>query len=464
MAPPINYLKEKEEEWRPVFNRLCERFPTVPGAKVAQALRDHGGHAGEAASVLRDLTSSNVKQADPDDVEHVSTLLSSPAMFKHACKEQFRKYDVNKDGVLEWEEVKALVYACYEEFGLPVPSEGCLKAFFYATDENQDGVLSEREFRKFFEMFLRYAFFDHLKLQQMVEKGKEIEAKRESLGSIAPVARVKDEAVDDADTASPMDSRTSSASTSSKPKGEDQVPKASKAVLAPIESSQAKPGRRSPKADQERPPREDRQHREDRREDRQNRRQEKERNRASTQDSTEGYSQAMRCVAPNGVAYRNSASFQDRQDSVCAPNSTVRVLEHWIRTPEGWLPVSDAQGQTLFERSSADADDGRQHSQNSSKHSQKKQVSIQDNKDDTLDANVRSHGSPGQSAARSPAHSESGGGGGDGGGLKASEEEWRPVFERLSERFPQLSQDKILQALRDNDGHAGKAASMLRYM
>jgi len=453
MAPPVNYLKEKEEEWRPVFIRLSERFPTVPGAKVAQALREHGGHAGEAASVLRDLTSSNVKQADPDDVEHVSTLLSSPAMFKHACKEQFRKYDVNKDGVLEWEEVKTLVYACYEEFGLPVPSEGCLKAFFYATDENQDGVLSEREFRKFFEMFLRYAFFDHLKLMQMVEKGKEIEAKRESMGTL-PVVRVKEEAVDDADTASPMDSRTSSASTSSKPKGEE-APKASKAVLAPIEASQPKPGRRSPKAEQERPPREDRQHREDRREDRHHRRQSKNEDRASPQDNNEGYGQAMRCLAPNGVAYRNSASFQDRQDSVCAPNSTVRVLEHWIRTPEGWLPVTDPQGQTLFERSSAEADDGRQ-SQNSNKHSQKKQVSIQDNKDDTLEANVRSHGSP--------AHSEGGGGGGDGGGLKASEEDWRPVFERLSERFPQITQDKILQALRDNEGHAGKAASMLRYM
>merc|ERR1740130_1787591 len=114
-------------------------------------------------------------QADADDVEHVATLLSSPPMFKHACKEQFKKYDVNKDGALEWEEIKVLVQGCFEEFGLPLPSEGSVKAFFLATDENQDGVLSEREFRKFFEMFLRYAFFDHLKLRAMVEKGQAIE-------------------------------------------------------------------------------------------------------------------------------------------------------------------------------------------------------------------------------------------------------------------------------------------------
>merc|ERR1719284_1948294 len=135
------------------------------------------------------MTSANVKEADPDDVEHVSTLLSSPAMFKHACKEQFKKFDFNKDGVLEWEEVKQLVHNLYEEFGLQLPSEGALKAFFYATDENQDGVLSEREFRKFFEMFLRYAFFDHLKLRQMVEKGQAIELeRRNSSQSISEVS------------------------------------------------------------------------------------------------------------------------------------------------------------------------------------------------------------------------------------------------------------------------------------
>merc|ERR1719230_611473 len=225
MAPQVsgNFLRPNEEEWRPVFNRLSERFPTVPGHRVAQALRDHGGHAGEAAAVLRDQTSCNVKEADPDDVEHVATLLSSPAMFKHACKEQFRKFDVNKDGVLEWDEVKNLVYGLYEEFGLQVPAEGALKAFFYATDENQDGVLSEREFRKFFEMFLRYAFFDHLKLRQMVEKGQEIEQRR-SLVSNGPIRVPAPERRNDAENVSPQDSRASSASDLNKPQKEGRVP------------------------------------------------------------------------------------------------------------------------------------------------------------------------------------------------------------------------------------------------
>jgi len=37
-------------------------------------------------------------------------------------------------------------------------------------------------------------------------------------------------------------------------------------------------------------------------------------------------------------------------------------------------------------------------------------------------------------------------------------------LERLIERFPLISQDKIVKALRDNGGHAGKAASCVRYM
>merc|ERR1719221_864662 len=81
-------------------------------------------------------------------------------MFSHACKEHFKKYDMNGDGVLDWEEVRDLTNSLYDNFGLEAPREGGLKAFFDANDTNGDGVLSEKEFRRFFECFLRYAFFD----------------------------------------------------------------------------------------------------------------------------------------------------------------------------------------------------------------------------------------------------------------------------------------------------------------
>jgi len=473
MAPPQvsgNFLKPNEQEWKEVFNRLSERFPTVKGHQIAQALREHHGHAGEAAAVLRDLTSCSVKEADPDDVEHVATLLSSPAMLKHACKEQFRKFDVNKDGVLEWDEVKQLVNNLYDEFGLQMPSEGSLKAFFFATDENMDGVLSEREFRKFFEMFLRYAFFDHLKLRQMVEKGQEIEQRRNSMNAdqIPKVTEVRA----DADTASPQDSRASSASDGNKPATPDetQAPpksqtKPERVALAPID--QQKPPRRSPKSEdkqQDRSQQRDRDHRSSR---------DKERERAPPPEVSEGpFGTAIRCLAQNGVAYRASPDFQDRMDAVVGRGETVRVLEHWIRTPDGWLPVMDPQFQPLFERSSAEPGDGTRNGSDNQRqtHAEKKRVSIQEQRDDTLDVNVRSASavqkSPkpaeafGCAAVAPPRVSHEA----ESGGLKSNEEEWRPVFERLSQRFPGVPECKIAQALRDNDGHAGKAASMLRYM
>jgi len=424
MAAAGNHLRPNEEEWRDLFNNLCTRFPTVDGAKVAKILRERGGHGGEAASALRDMTSSIVKEPDPDDVEHVATLLSSAAMFKHACHENFKKYDVNKDGALEWDEVKALTNGLYDEFGLQPPSEGSLKAFFLATDENQDGVLSEREFRKFFEMFLRYAFFDHLKLRQMVEKGKAIEE--------SGYPQMSEEREVDA---SPQDSRASSASEGTKPsKTEEQEAPAVQQSHSNEASVQPKAGRRSS------PPAEDKKERSHRhRSDR-------------PPPDSEGSGMVMHCLAPNGAAFRNSADFNDRKDIVCGKGQTVQVLEHWVRTPDGWLPMMDPQGKSLFEMcntgSTGPTDNG----------NGKKRVSIRerkvsrDSKEDTLDVSVKT-------ASHSPQLVEP-----EGSGLKSSEEEWRPVYDRLTERFPNLSQDKIVQALRDNSGHAGKAASMLRYM
>eukprot|EP00928_Gymnodinium_smaydae_P062223 TRINITY_DN46133_c0_g1_i1.p1 TRINITY_DN46133_c0_g1~~TRINITY_DN46133_c0_g1_i1.p1 ORF type:complete len:201 (+),score=39.57 TRINITY_DN46133_c0_g1_i1:54-605(+) len=165
-------LEPQEESWREALESLSARFPTVDRTRVLQVLRDNNGHGGYAAASLRSLTSDGVREADADDIDHVATLLSSPAMFKHACKDQFRKFDKNRDGALDWDEVLALTAHLYERFGLEPPSEGTLQAFFDSTDENHDGVLSEREFRKFFESFLRHAYFDVHKLREIVDQGR----------------------------------------------------------------------------------------------------------------------------------------------------------------------------------------------------------------------------------------------------------------------------------------------------
>jgi Ca2+-binding EF-hand superfamily protein len=358
-------------------------------------------------------------------------------MFKHACKEKFKKFDVNGDGVLEFDEVKNLTNSLYDEFGLQPPPEGALRAFFCATDENQDGVLSEREFRKFFEMFLRYAFFDHLKLRQMVEHGQALEAKRGSSNGKSLKRQTTDvwELCTDG-----KDSRASSASTAEKP------PETLVSEPSPMSRSQSTPALQESGHGKRRDRHRDETNRDDRQRSRPDRNQERERG------QSDAFGKTIRCLAPSGVAYRSSAAFQDKTDGVIGKGETVRVLEHWVRTSHGWLPMSDAQGTVLFERSAADQEEGARRPSSGQVYAVKKKVHISTTNNDTLEA-VRN----------TPKHSNTvvNDVGGD---LLPNEEEWRPVFERLCERFPNLGADKVAQALRDNEGHAGKAASMLRYM
>lgn len=158
-----------ERQWEASLRNLSERFPEASSERVAKVLRDHNGHAGQASVALRKSISSVVLEPDPEDAEHVATILSSSTIFKHTCKTQFREFDKNRDGVLDWDETVALTGELYQDFGLQQPSHGSLRAFYDAFDENGDGVLSEREFRKFFEKYLRHAYFDVAKLRKIVE-------------------------------------------------------------------------------------------------------------------------------------------------------------------------------------------------------------------------------------------------------------------------------------------------------
>jgi hypothetical protein len=48
-------LRAGEEEWKDRMERLLERFPKATKGQVLEALREHDGHAGAAASQLRTL-------------------------------------------------------------------------------------------------------------------------------------------------------------------------------------------------------------------------------------------------------------------------------------------------------------------------------------------------------------------------------------------------------------------------
>lgn len=449
MMSAANFVLKKEEEgWRETCVRLSERFPSVKAERILEALRSHDGHAGSAAAELRDLTSSTVKPPDPDDAEHVATLLSSPMMFKHACKEQFHKFDVNGDGSLDFPEVLELTRELYNSFGLKEPSEATLKAFFFATDDNNDGVLSEREFRRFFEMFLRYAFFDVVKLQQLVDKAT-------AEGVLDMYSRHASPAVAVAVAVAP-------------------APAPAPALAAERSSSQPRASRQGRKEEAPR---------------------DRERERAAGRGGGEAAVQAFHCVAPQGVAYRARPDFSDRTDAMLRQGEVVQVLEHWVKTTHGWLPVTDQSGAPLLER----ARDSRSSTKTEERRAEPRaEPAREDRREEprrsrrvaglaeeeaaptaatpvapppaaapaasaeAAPASVAEIPSPQRhrvSAAAAPAR------------RKASKEApkeasvpevWKGVHARLLERFPNAGAAKVLQALEASDGHAGQAASRLR--
>lgn len=296
-------LGPEEEQWREVYTRLCERFPNFTPDRVLEVLRKCGGHAGQTAASLRDLQGTAMRPVDPDDVEHVKTLLSSPMIFGQACKDEFRKFDKNGDGVLDVPEVCSLVSTLYENFGLEAPREGSIRAFFEANDANHDGVLNEKEFNRFFEMFMRYAFFDVVQHQ---EKKQADRAQRE-----------EDEGGERPAPAPPRQRRSASALE------ED---------LGHSASEGANRERPSPTV---------------------------EKSKRGERRSRESGGGSFRCVATDGVAFRGSADLSDRLDKTAQRGETVQALEYWIRTADGWLPLVDSGGKALFEKVHSSSDSRR---------------------------------------------------------------------------------------------------------
>lgn len=374
---PSEHLQPEEQAWQAVFiaERLCERFPDTGAAKVASILRDNNGHAGQAAAAIRDLGGTGKREVDPDDQEHVKTLLTSPVMFAAVCKENFRKFDANGDGVLSWSEVLPLVNSLYESFGLQPPREGNLRSFFDATDLNKDGVLSEKEFKKFFECFLRYAFFDVVQKESANNKTQVVTETKE-------------------------------------PEEKERAEKADEKRSA---SSTAIP---SPSADM---------------------RGGYERQARATQGA-QGSPGALpfRVIAPHGISWRRNPEFNDRLDCSVGAGEVVKVLEQWVKTDRGWLPLHDARGKPLLQPVVEDSEAARR---------------VPAGAAGPAFTACRREKKPKEADALQPDDEPK---------LRVGEEDWKERLDRLQDRFPMLSSGQVLQKLRLHQGHAGHTAAALR--
>eukprot|EP00405_Crypthecodinium_cohnii_P055408 CAMPEP_0206614040 /NCGR_PEP_ID=MMETSP0325_2-20121206/57107_1 /ASSEMBLY_ACC=CAM_ASM_000347 /TAXON_ID=2866 /ORGANISM="Crypthecodinium cohnii, Strain Seligo" /LENGTH=523 /DNA_ID=CAMNT_0054134365 /DNA_START=105 /DNA_END=1672 /DNA_ORIENTATION=+ len=521
---PVDILRGEEEEWRPVFTRLCGRFASFPPERVLDVLREHDGHAGQTAAVLRDLSRTEMRPVDPDDAEHVKTLLSSPMIFQHACKEHFRRFDTNRNGVLEWKEIVLLVNSLYDNFGLPLPREGALHAFFNATDMNHDGVLSEQEFRTFFECFLRYAFFDVVSNESKPKPPKEPRSPVRKIG--APV-EVADCTTGPLPVLTKQQKEPGKSPTQKQVEGKQLQSLNAQSVGGQGDDLNSKKARRQ-----------------------------------------EGLAMMFRCYAPKGVECRTSPGGPVSEH--ISKGEVVRALEHWIRTPQGWCMVLEDGGEPQFLPSTAQiatkekqkerapparlSESPPPHRSSSPKQRRPQQQQQQPQQNDApkkvaqlqqqqskgnraqppplaedekqaavdtpttaASGNARRQPSmvsqssiaeveegekvgnpnsevpkaeselPASAAAREETDKEKGkdssskGGNGNSSskskskskkeqaaqvdenvGLRPEESEWQQLFDRLQGRFPQAKPCHIAEALRECDGHAGQAATRLR--
>ena len=68
------------------------------------------------------------------------------------AKSVFDKYDLNKNGFIEFEELKLMMIDISTEIGIPSPSEEDVVRVMQDTDMNSDQKISREEFTKLFKI------------------------------------------------------------------------------------------------------------------------------------------------------------------------------------------------------------------------------------------------------------------------------------------------------------------------
>ncbi len=84
----------------------------------------------------------------------IKELLKDPKKVEKICKDYFNSIDKNKNGVLEYKEIKVILSKFAEESdSVMAPEDEILKAF-KDLDKNQDGKISYSEFKSLFDKYL----------------------------------------------------------------------------------------------------------------------------------------------------------------------------------------------------------------------------------------------------------------------------------------------------------------------
>jgi Ca2+-binding EF-hand superfamily protein len=75
-----------------------------------------------------------------------------PLELLQQAKNMFDKYDLNKNGIIEFEELKILMTDVSKEIGIPSPTEEDVERVMQDTDINRDQRISREEFTQLFKI------------------------------------------------------------------------------------------------------------------------------------------------------------------------------------------------------------------------------------------------------------------------------------------------------------------------
>jgi Ca2+-binding EF-hand superfamily protein len=83
--------------------------------------------------------------------------------FKELCNKYFDKYDTNKNGVIEFSELKPLLVDVAMEAGTGVPSDDDVRGVFNDADTDNNKVISREEFVELFKIIyvMKNKLFDN---------------------------------------------------------------------------------------------------------------------------------------------------------------------------------------------------------------------------------------------------------------------------------------------------------------
>ncbi len=85
---------------------------------------------------------------------NINELIKNPQKVEKICRDYFNSIDKNKNGVLEYKEIKVILAKFAEESDSVQPPENEIHDAFKKLDSNHDGKISYSEFKSLFDKYL----------------------------------------------------------------------------------------------------------------------------------------------------------------------------------------------------------------------------------------------------------------------------------------------------------------------